>query len=163
MGIPESCSPWGHRVRHDWAIAQQQWQALPFFFWTSNTGQKNFFRVRRGFWRTSAQGSAQGLRPRPRSRWALPPPPTIEVTLLLPLAGHVESDSSWPHGLQPARLLCPWNSPGKITGVGCHSLFQGMLPTQGLNLGIPHRRRSLPSEPPGKASRDLDLLIGEIS
>jgi len=25
------------------------------------------------------------------------------------------------HGLQPARLLCPWNSPGKNTGVGCHS------------------------------------------
>jgi len=30
-----------------------------------------------------------------------------------------------PHGLYPARLLCPWNSPGKNTGVGCHSLFQG--------------------------------------
>ena len=27
-------------------------------------------------------------------------------------------------GLQPARLLCPWNSPGKNTGVGCHSLLQ---------------------------------------
>ena len=26
----------------------------------------------------------------------------------------------WPHGLQPARLLCPWDSPGKNTGVGCH-------------------------------------------
>ena len=25
-----------------------------------------------------------------------------------------------PHGLQPARLLCPWDSPGKNTGVGCH-------------------------------------------
>ena len=32
-------------------------------------------------------------------------------------------DSLWPHGLQPARLLCPWNSPGKNTGVGSHSLF----------------------------------------
>ena len=30
----------------------------------------------------------------------------------------------WPHGLQPARLLCPWNSLGKNTEVGCHSLFQ---------------------------------------
>ena len=29
----------------------------------------------------------------------------------------------WPHGLQPARFLCPWNSPGKNTGVGC--LFRG--------------------------------------
>ena len=28
-----------------------------------------------------------------------------------------------PHGLKPARLLCSWNSLGKITGVGCHSLL----------------------------------------
>ena len=33
-------------------------------------------------------------------------------------------DSSPPHGLQPTRLLCPWNSPGKNTGVGCHFLLQ---------------------------------------
>ena len=43
------------------------------------------------------------------------------------------SDSLWPHGLQPARLLCPWNSLGKNTGGGCHALFQGILPTQGSN------------------------------
>ena len=29
------------------------------------------------------------------------------------------------HGLLPPRLLCPWNSPGKNTGVGCHFLLQG--------------------------------------
>ena len=29
-----------------------------------------------------------------------------------------------PHGLQPARLLCPWDSAGKNTGVGCHFLLQ---------------------------------------
>ena len=40
----------------------------------------------------------------------------------------------WPHGLWPARLLCAWDSPGKNTGVGCHSLLQGVLPTQGSNL-----------------------------
>ena len=32
------------------------------------------------------------------------------------------SDSSWPHGLQPTRLLCPWDFPGKSTGVGCHCM-----------------------------------------
>ena len=32
------------------------------------------------------------------------------------------------------RLLCPWDFPGKNTGVGCHSLFQGIFPTQGSNL-----------------------------
>ena len=42
----------------------------------------------------------------------------------------VMSNSLQPHGLQPARLLCPWDSPGKNTGVGCHSLLQGILPTR---------------------------------
>ena len=36
------------------------------------------------------------------------------------------SDSVRPHGLQPARLLRPWDSPGKNTGVGCHFLLQCM-------------------------------------
>ena len=35
-----------------------------------------------------------------------------------------------PYGLQPVRLLCPWDSPGKNTGVGCHFLLQGILRTQ---------------------------------
>ena len=34
------------------------------------------------------------------------------------------SDSSRPHGLQPTRLLRPWEFPGKSTGVGCHCLLQ---------------------------------------
>ena len=38
-----------------------------------------------------------------------------------------------PCGLQPARFLCPWDSPGKNTGVGCHALLQGIFLTQGLN------------------------------
>ena len=36
----------------------------------------------------------------------------------------VVSVSSWPHGLQPTRLLRPWDFPGKSTGVGCHCLRQ---------------------------------------
>jgi len=36
----------------------------------------------------------------------------------------VVSDSSQPHGLQHTRLLCPWDLPGKSTGVGCHRLLQ---------------------------------------
>ena len=39
-------------------------------------------------------------------------------------------------GLQPARLLCPWNSPGKNTRVGCHALLQGIFPNQGSNPGL---------------------------
>ena len=34
------------------------------------------------------------------------------------------SDSVRPHRRQPTRLLCPWDSPGKDTGVGCHFLLQ---------------------------------------
>ena len=37
----------------------------------------------------------------------------------------VKSHSLWPSGLQPARLLCPWSSPGKNTGVCCLSFFRG--------------------------------------
>ena len=40
----------------------------------------------------------------------------------------------WHHELYPARLVCSWTSPGKNTGVGCHFLFQGTFPTEGLNL-----------------------------
>ena len=42
-------------------------------------------------------------------------------------------DSVQQYGLQPARLLCPWDSPGKNTGVGYHSLLQGIFLTQGSN------------------------------
>ena len=51
------------------------------------------------------------------------------------------SDSFWPHG--PTRLLCPWDSPGKSIGVGCHFLLQGIFPVQGWNLGLPHCRQML--------------------
>ena len=42
----------------------------------------------------------------------------------------VVSDSLRPHGLQPTRLLCPWDSLGKNTGVGCHFLLQPRNRTQ---------------------------------
>ena len=60
-----------------------------------------------------------------------------------------------PHGLWPTRILCPWDSPGKNTGVGCHSLLQGIFLTQGSNLGLLHCRQILPSEPPGKPALKL--------
>ena len=43
------------------------------------------------------------------------------------------SDSSQPHRLEPFRLLCPWNFPGRNIGVGCHFLFQEIFWTQGSN------------------------------
>ena len=41
-----------------------------------------------------------------------------------------------PHGLYPTGLPCPWNSPGKNTGVGSYSLLQGIFLTQGSNLSL---------------------------
>ena len=38
-----------------------------------------------------------------------------------------------PAGKEPFRLLGPWDSPGKNSGVGCHALIQGIFPTQGSN------------------------------
>ena len=55
----------------------------------------------------------------------------------------VVSDSLRPHGLQPARLLCPWNSLELNTEVGCHFLLQGFFLTQGLNPGLLRCRRIL--------------------
>ena len=67
------------------------------------------------------------------------------------LSCSVVSDSLRPHGLYPTRLLCPWDSPGKNTGEGCHPFLQGIFPTQGSKHSSPTLQMdSLPSEPPGK-------------
>ena len=58
-----------------------------------------------------------------------------------------------PMDCSPPRLFCPWDSPGKNTGVGCHALLQGIFLTQGWNphlLCLLHwRAGSLPLVPPG--------------
>ena len=54
---------------------------------------------------------------------------------------------------KPARLLCPWNFPGKNTGLGFHTLLQGIFLTQGLNprlLKLLPCRWILYTEPPGR-------------
>ena len=55
----------------------------------------------------------------------------------------VVPDSLRPNGLQPTRLLCPWDFPGKNMGVSCHFLLQGIFLTQESNLGLPHCRQML--------------------
>ena len=76
----------------------------------------------------------------------------IETHLML--SHSIVSDSLQTHGLQPTRLLCPWDSPGKNTGVGCHALLQGTFLTQRLNPHILYCQvDSLPLVPPGKPFR----------
>ena len=52
----------------------------------------------------------------------------------------VTSGSLWLSGPQRTRLLCPWDSAGKNTGVGCCTLLHGIFPTQGSNPGLLHCR-----------------------
>ena len=72
----------------------------------------------------------------------------------------IMSDSFAIPWLQPSTLLCPWNSPGKNTRVGCHALLQGIFSTQGSNLVLlALRTDSLPSEPPGKPNRLINGIL----
>ena len=45
----------------------------------------------------------------------------------------VMSASLRSYGLEPVRLLCPWDPPGKNTGMDCHAHLEWIFPTQGLN------------------------------
>ena len=79
------------------------------------------------------------------------------------LVASVVSDSLWPPGPWPARLLCPWDSPGKNTGVGCQNLLQGIFLTQVLNPSLLHwQAGSLPLVPPGKSSGRPWLLAKHL-
>ena len=78
----------------------------------------------------------------------------IYVFIYMYMEVPVMSDSLGPYGPSLARLLCPWDSPGKNTRVGCHALLQRIFPTQGSNqhfLCLLHwQAGSLPLAPPGK-------------
>ena len=72
-------------------------------------------------------------------------------------------DSLQPHGLQPTKTLCLWDSPGKNTGVDLHALLQGIFQTQGLNPPcfrlLCWQAGSLSLVPPGKRSVCVLILI----
>ena len=77
----------------------------------------------------------------------------------------VMSDSLWPHGLKPARLFCPWNSPGKNTVVGKPFPSPGDLPNPDIEPRSPMLKAdSSSSEPPGRPNNtgvgSLSLLQG---
>ena len=65
------------------------------------------------------------------------------VNIYMKVKVSVMSDSLRLHGLRFTRLLCPWNSPGKNSEVGCHLLLQGYFPTQGSNPGFLYYRQIL--------------------
>ena len=72
----------------------------------------------------------------------------------------VMSNSLQSHGLQPARLLCPRNFPGKNAGVGCHFPLQVIFPTQGQNSVLVSPALAggfFSTVPPGKPINDVGL------
>ena len=85
------------------------------------------------------------------------------------VSGSGVSQSLWTHRLQPTRLLCPWSSPGKNTGVGSIP-SPGDLPDPRMETNSALQADSLPSEPPGKLykagnAKQLKLRVsaGELS
>ena len=69
------------------------------------------------------------------------------------------------YGLWPAKFLCPWDCPDKITGVGCCLLLQGIFLTQALNLQLScllhWQAGSLPLVPPKYLGLNLGYFIEE--
>ena len=70
----------------------------------------------------------------------------------------VVSDSLYPHGLYSS-----WNSLGQNAGVGGLSLLQGIFPTQGSNLGLPHCRQILYQLSPKGSSTILEWIAYPFS
>ena len=68
----------------------------------------------------------------------------------------VMSNSLQPHGLQSARILCPWDFLGENTRVGSHFLLQGVFPIQESNLHLLRCRQILyPLSHPGNPMEQL--------
>ena len=73
------------------------------------------------------------------------------------------SGSSRPHGIQPTRLLCPWDFPGKRTGVGCHRLLHwDALPTDKRGSGEAQRGPDNTKKDWGKKKKEKTQQTGTL-
>ena len=102
-----------------WAI----WKCLEIFVWLNeNFGTKEVLLSHISRVRLCATPSLGFSR---QEHWSgLPFPSPMHKSEKWKWSYSVMSDSSRPHGLQPTRLLRPWDFPGKSNGVGCHCLFR---------------------------------------
>ena len=109
----------GYLLMSWWAlIVSAQWWAQA---WQLGIGAKFVFHTRKSW---SQKVDSAVLR--------------LGYGMMLLFSHKVVSDFLQPCALQPARLLCPWNFPGKNTGVGCHFLLQGIFQTWGSSLHLLH-------------------------
>ena len=65
-------------------------------------------------------------------------PSTGRVWKGISFSEHAQSCLTLSNSMEPIRLLCPWDFPGKNNGMGCHFLLKGIFSTQGLNLCLLH-------------------------
>ena len=115
------------RVGHNWAT-KLNWTELPMLLLLLLL-LSHFRRVRLCAtpW-TAAHQAPPFLGFSRQEHWSgLPFPSPMYESEKWKWSHSVMSDSSQPHGLQPTRLLHPWDFPGKSTGVGCHHLLWPML------------------------------------
>ena len=107
-----------------------------------------------GWWWTGSPGELQSMgSQRVRHDWA--------AELNVSCSAVFYSEALWTIAHQ---LLCPWDSPGKNFGVGCHALLQGIFPTQGSHPCLLHwQEGSLSSDSLGKPTRVLATLHIQFS
>ena len=74
-------------------------------------------------WMQSSKEKQREIRKRPRLVWGR----ELRLPLELLRVSHAPRQAVCGHGLQPSRLLRPWDFPGKSTGVGCHCLLSDTL------------------------------------
>ena len=125
-----------------WELGMYQW--LTTTNWALNvsfsfTGQAWVF-----IWLVPCPWARSSFKQRPRfyPERACVPSTHIPKPVLL-FSHQVVSDSLQPQELKHARLLCPWDSPGNNTGVGCHFFLQRIFLTQESNLGLLYWRQIL--------------------
>ena len=140
QGSLAGCSPWGHKESDMTEQPEQQQsktiQILPKTLPAAVAAAKSLQSCLTLC--NPRDGSPPGSPPLGFSRqehWSgLPFPSPMHESEKLKWSCSVVSDSWWPHGLQPTRLLRPWDFPGKSTGVGVP------LPSPKLYLGLVYYR-----------------------
>ena len=130
---PRDGSPSGSTVPGILQARTLEWVAISFSnAWKQKLKVKLLSRVRlcASPW-TAAYQAPLSMEFSRQEYWSgLPFPSPMHESEKWKWSPSVVSHSSRPHGLQPTRLLCPWDFPGKSTEVGCHWLLHGASKSQ---------------------------------